>query len=115
MFPFYRFESFLAKKWPSEKRFGLEGCESFIAALGQIFDTSSAWGVKSFIIGMAHRGRLNVLANICRKPLYQLFTTFQEDASQDHVSLSKIDLKTSIFKRHHQTMFNKMGMSSKNR
>lgn len=71
-----RFESFLARKWPSEKRFGLEGCEILIPALKKILDKSTALGVERFVFGMPHRGRLNVLANVCRKPLRQIFTQF---------------------------------------
>ena len=71
-----RFEEYLAKKWSSEKRFGLEGCEVLIPALKAVIDTSSAHGIDSFVMGMPHRGRLNVLANVCRKPLEQLFCQF---------------------------------------
>merc|ERR1719411_1469321 len=71
-----RFEEFLAKKWSSEKRFGLEGCEVLIPAMKQVIDSSSSFGVDSFVIGMPHRGRLNVLANVCRKPLEELLTQF---------------------------------------
>ncbi|XP_045446237.1 2-oxoglutarate dehydrogenase, mitochondrial [Melitaea cinxia] len=82
------FENFLAKKWSSEKRFGLEGCEILIPAMKQVIDTSTRLGVESIIMGMPHRGRLNVLANVCRKPLHQLFTQFagleaEDDGSGD--------------------------------
>lgn len=50
-----KFEEFLAKKWPSEKRFGLEGCEVLIPAIKQLIDSASAQGVDSFVIGMPHR------------------------------------------------------------
>lgn len=70
------FEAFLAKKWSSEKRFGIEGCEVLIPAMKMIIDKSSELGVESIIMGMPHRGRLNVLANVCRKSLEQLFTQF---------------------------------------
>lgn len=50
-----RFEDFLARKWSSEKRFGLEGCEVLIPALKTIIDTSSAAGIDSVIMGMPHR------------------------------------------------------------
>ncbi len=50
-----RFEEFLASKWSSEKRFGLEGCEVLIPALKTIMDESSFKGVKNFNIGMPHR------------------------------------------------------------
>lgn len=71
-----KFEEFLAKKWVSEKRFGLEGCEVLIPAMKTIIDRSSELGVDSFVMGMPHRGRLNVLANVCRKPLEQIFGQF---------------------------------------
>ncbi|XP_019894314.2 2-oxoglutarate dehydrogenase-like, mitochondrial [Musca domestica] len=77
------FENFLAKKWPSEKRFGLEGCEVLIPCLKEVIDRSSALGVESFIIGLAHRGRLNTLANICRKPLHQIFAQFRILEAED--------------------------------
>uniref|UniRef100_A0A8C5NDR8 2-oxoglutarate dehydrogenase complex component E1 n=1 Tax=Gouania willdenowi TaxID=441366 RepID=A0A8C5NDR8_GOUWI len=71
-----RFEDFLARKWSSEKRFGLEGCEVLIPALKTIIDKSSAGGIDSVIMGMPHRGRLNVLANVIRKDLNQIFCQF---------------------------------------
>jgi 2-oxoglutarate dehydrogenase E1 component len=51
------------------KRFGLEGCESFIPGLKVCFDSLVDVGVEKVILGMPHRGRLNVLANVVRKPL----------------------------------------------
>uniref|UniRef100_H3CJZ9 2-oxoglutarate dehydrogenase complex component E1 n=1 Tax=Tetraodon nigroviridis TaxID=99883 RepID=H3CJZ9_TETNG len=71
-----RFEEFLQKKWSAEKRFGLEGCESLIPALKTIIDKSSEKGVDYVIMGMPHRGRLNVLANVIRKELEQIFCQF---------------------------------------
>ncbi|XP_030213982.1 oxoglutarate (alpha-ketoglutarate) dehydrogenase a (lipoamide) isoform X3 [Gadus morhua] len=71
-----RFEEFLQRKWSSEKRFGLEGCESLIPALKTLIDNSSAYGVENVILGMPHRGRLNVLANVIRKELEQIFCQF---------------------------------------
>ncbi|XP_028585075.2 2-oxoglutarate dehydrogenase-like, mitochondrial isoform X1 [Podarcis muralis] len=71
-----RFEDFLARKWSSEKRFGLEGCEVMIPALKTIIDKSSEMGIEYVILGMPHRGRLNVLANVIRKDLEQIFCQF---------------------------------------
>ncbi|XP_059819795.1 2-oxoglutarate dehydrogenase complex component E1 isoform X1 [Hypanus sabinus] len=71
-----RFEEFLQRKWSSEKRFGLEGCEVLIPALKTIIDKSSENGVEYIIMGMPHRGRLNVLANVIRKELEQIFCQF---------------------------------------
>lgn len=81
-----RFEAFLAKKFSSEKRFGLEGCEIMIPAMKEVIDTSTKLGVESIIMGMPHRGRLNVLANVCRKPLPQIFTQFAGLEAADDVS-----------------------------
>jgi len=53
--PGCRFEEFLQRKWSSEKRFGLEGCESLIPALKTLIDTSSESGVENVIMGMPHR------------------------------------------------------------
>ena len=70
------FEGFLKKKFQSEKRFGLEGVEMMIPAMKAIIDESTKLGVESVVMGMPHRGRLNVLANVCRKPLDQILTQF---------------------------------------
>jgi len=72
----HKFEEFLAKKWTSAKRFGLEGCEILIPGLKTIIDEASNLGVDSFVMGMPHRGRLNVLANVIRKDLDQIFSQF---------------------------------------
>ncbi|ORX62762.1 oxoglutarate dehydrogenase, E1 component [Hesseltinella vesiculosa] len=72
------FERFLASKFPSEKRFGLEGCESLVPGMKALIDRSvEDHGVKSIVIGMPHRGRLNVLSNVVRKPNESIFCEFQ--------------------------------------
>lgn len=71
------FENFLAKKFPGAKRFGLEGGESLIPLLEFMLEDSSRRGVREVVLGMAHRGRLNVLANIMQKPLKAIFSEFQ--------------------------------------
>jgi 2-oxoglutarate dehydrogenase E1 component len=63
------FQMFIANIFNTKKRFGLEGCESFIPGLKMSFDSLVEAGVSKVIIGMPHRGRLNVLANVVRKPL----------------------------------------------
>jgi len=87
---YYRFEAFLARKWSSEKRFGLEGCEILIPAMKQVIDKSTELGVESIVMGMPHRGRLNVLANVCRKPLSQIFTQFAALEAADDVSIKLV-------------------------
>jgi 2-oxoglutarate dehydrogenase E1 component len=72
------FENFLAKKYVAQKRFGLEGGESTIAALDAIICQGAALGVKEVVLGMAHRGRLNVLANIMGKTYEHIFNEFQD-------------------------------------
>ncbi|XP_043254351.1 2-oxoglutarate dehydrogenase, mitochondrial isoform X4 [Colletes gigas] len=91
------FEAFLARKWSSEKRFGLEGCEILIPAMKQVIDKSTELGVESIVMGMPHRGRLNVLANVCRKPLSQIFTQFAGlEAADDGSGDVKYHLGTYI-------------------
>ncbi|CAM6088249.1 unnamed protein product [Calypogeia fissa] len=70
------FESFLAQKWTAAKRFGLEGCETLIPGMKELIDRAAESGVESIVIGMPHRGRLNVLGNVVRKPLRQIFSEF---------------------------------------
>ncbi|KAK3054055.1 2-oxoglutarate dehydrogenase E1 component [Extremus antarcticus] len=70
------FESFLATKYPNDKRFGLEGGESLIPGMKALIDRSVDYGVKDIVIGMPHRGRLNVLSNVVRKPNESIFSEF---------------------------------------
>lgn len=77
------FENFLHTKFLGQKRFSLEGGETTIPALQTIINTSAAMGVKEVVIGMAHRGRLNVLSNILGKTYEQIFTEFEGNVSPD--------------------------------
>jgi len=70
------FEQFLAIKFPAQKRFGLDGAESLIPCIKSLIDTSASLGVGDFVIGMPHRGRLNILANVVRKNLAQILNEF---------------------------------------
>jgi 2-oxoglutarate dehydrogenase E1 component len=70
------FENFCQRRFVGTKRFGLEGGESTIPALHSIIETAANAGVKEIAIGMPHRGRLNTLVNIVKKPLVQLFAEF---------------------------------------
>ena len=74
------FEKFLHTKYIGQKRFSLEGGETTIAALDAIINTASESGVKEVVIGMAHRGRLNILANIMGKTYEQIFNEFEGTA-----------------------------------
>jgi 2-oxoglutarate dehydrogenase E1 component len=71
------FEQFLHKKFPGAKRFSVEGGESSICAIEKIIDFAGKDGVKKVSIGMAHRGRLNVLTGVMGKPYSQLIAEFQ--------------------------------------
>jgi 2-oxoglutarate dehydrogenase E1 component len=71
------FEQFLHKKYVGQKRFSLEGGESLIPALDALVEMGSELGIKEFIMGMAHRGRLNVLANIFNKKHEDIFNEFE--------------------------------------
>jgi 2-oxoglutarate dehydrogenase E1 component len=71
------FEKFLHTKYIGQKRFSLEGGETTIAALDTIINTAAEHGVQEVVIGMAHRGRLNVLANILGKTYEQIFSEFE--------------------------------------
>lgn len=77
------FENFLHTKYLGQKRFSLEGGESTIPFLDAVINTSSQLGVKEVMIGMAHRGRLNVLANIMGKTYEQIFSEFEGTAKPD--------------------------------
>ncbi|MCZ7660134.1 MAG: 2-oxoglutarate dehydrogenase E1 component, partial [Xanthobacteraceae bacterium] len=71
------FEKFLDVKYTGTKRFGLDGAESMIPALEQIIKRGGALGVKEIVLGMAHRGRLNVLAQVMAKPHRAIFHEFK--------------------------------------
>ncbi|MBE1237728.1 2-oxoglutarate dehydrogenase E1 component [Phaeovibrio sulfidiphilus] len=75
------FEKFLQVKYTGTKRFGLEGGESLIPALEQILKRGSQLGVRDFNVGMAHRGRLNVLTTIMHKPYRAIFSEFQGNSA----------------------------------
>ena len=71
------FEAFLHTKYVGQKRFSLEGNESLIPALDAIVERAAEMGVRQFVMGMAHRGRLNVLTNIFGKPATDIFSEFE--------------------------------------
>ncbi|HEU4573848.1 MAG TPA: 2-oxoglutarate dehydrogenase E1 component [Chitinophagaceae bacterium] len=77
------FEKFLHTKYIGQKRFSLEGGETTIAALDAIINTAAGHNVQEVVIGMAHRGRLNVLANIMGKTYEQIFSEFEGTAKMD--------------------------------
>ncbi|MBY4574302.1 2-oxoglutarate dehydrogenase E1 component [Gordonia paraffinivorans] len=82
------FETFLQTKYVGQKRFSLEGAESVIPMMDAVIDQSAEHGLNEVVIGMPHRGRLNVLANIVGKPYSKIFTEFEGNLnpSQAHGS-----------------------------
>jgi 2-oxoglutarate dehydrogenase E1 component len=84
------FEQFIHKKFVGQKRFSLEGSETLIPALHHILLKGSGLGIKEFIMGLAHRGRLNVLSNILQKPQEDIFHEFVADAYDDTISLGDV-------------------------
>ncbi len=79
------FENFLHTKYLGQKRFALSGGESLIPGLNAIFEKGCELGVQEFVIGMAHRGRLNVLANVLEKSYGYIFREFEGDAYDDSI------------------------------
>jgi 2-oxoglutarate dehydrogenase E1 component len=79
------FETFLHKRYVGQKRFSLEGAESLIPLLDRFTEAAAEDGVQEIVMGMAHRGRLNVLNNILGKTYEQIFTEFEENWEEDFV------------------------------
>jgi 2-oxoglutarate dehydrogenase E1 component len=80
------FEEFLQTRFQGKKRFGLEGGESLIPLLDTFIELAPQNGIEEYAMGMAHRGRLNVLVNILRKTYAQVFTEFEEAWSEDFIA-----------------------------
>lgn len=77
------FEQFLQKKFVGQKRFSIEGAEALIPALDRLIEYAATNGVQEFVMGMAHRGRLNVLANIFNKTYSNIFSEFEGKEYED--------------------------------
>ncbi len=84
------FEIFIHKKFPGQKRFSLEGAEALIPAMDAIMEKGAELGTKEFVIGMPHRGRLNVLANIMRKKFSDIFAEFSGVSYDDETLLGDV-------------------------
>jgi 2-oxoglutarate dehydrogenase E1 component len=87
------FERFVHKRHPGTKRFGLDGGEAMLPALEQIIKRGGALGVEEIILGMAHRGRLNILAAVMGKPYHHIFHEFQGGSSTPDDVLGSGDVK----------------------
>jgi 2-oxoglutarate dehydrogenase E1 component len=77
------FETFTHSRYQGQKRFSVEGAESLIPALHQFMETAAETGAQDVVLGMAHRGRLNVLANILHKPYQTIFHEFEDNIAPD--------------------------------
>lgn len=106
------FEEFLKRKFGTEKRFGIEGCEVMIPALNRLINRTSELGAEMFVFGMPHRGRLNTLHNVLRKPMEVIFCEFnstlgaQDEGSGDvkyHLGMSQ-DVSTPSGKKVHLSL-----------
>jgi 2-oxoglutarate dehydrogenase E1 component len=84
------FESFIHKKFVGQKRFSLEGGEALIPALDAVIEHGAELGIEEFVIGMAHRGRLNVLTNILEKPYQHIFKEFVGTEYEQELSLGDV-------------------------
>jgi 2-oxoglutarate dehydrogenase E1 component len=87
------FEKFLHTKYVGQKRFSLEGGETLIPVLDALVEKAPGLGVKELVVGMAHRGRLNVLANILHKPFEQIFNEFEDNYLPDATTDGDGDVK----------------------
>ncbi len=87
------FERFLHKRYPGTKRFGIDGGESMVPALEQIIKRGGAMGVREIIVGMPHRGRLNVLTGVMGKPFHQVFHEFQGGSTLGAEEFTSGDVK----------------------
>ncbi len=84
------FESFIHKKFVGQKRFSLEGGEALIPALDAVIEHGAELGISEFVIGMSHRGRLNVLTNILEKPYENIFKEYVGTEYEQDLSLGDV-------------------------
>lgn len=95
------FEKFIHKKFPGQKRFSLEGTDALIPGLYTLINKGAELKIHEFFIGMAHRGRLTVLANIMKKPISDIFSEFKGNEYENTYLLGDVKYHlglTSVFK-----------------
>ncbi len=98
------FEAFVHKRFVGQKRFSLEGTEALIPALHYLIEKGSSMGIEEYFIGMAHRGRLNVLANIIEKPYENIFQEFVAEEYEDTIALGDV--------KYHLGYYNEIKLSN---
>ncbi len=84
------FENFIHRKFIGQKRFSLEGAEALIPALDYLIEYGAELDIEEIVMGMAHRGRLNVLANVMRKPYEDIFSEFTGKSYDENISLGDV-------------------------
>jgi 2-oxoglutarate dehydrogenase E1 component len=94
------YERFLDKRYTGTKRFGIEGAESLIPALEQVIKRGGQLGLKELVVGMPHRGRLNVLANFVGKPFAAIFSEFQGNPANPEEVQGSGDVKYHLGTSH---------------
>src|SRR5690606_4756276 len=102
----------IASSYPGTKRFSLEGAESLIPLLDMVIERGADQGVSEIVLGMAHRGRLNVLANTLEMQLRDIFHTFEDADAERHLGSGDVkyhlgfsnDRITASGKKVHVTM-----------
>jgi 2-oxoglutarate dehydrogenase E1 component len=90
------FEQFIHKKFVGQKRFSLEGAESLVPALDSVIEHGALLGIEEFVVGMAHRGRLNVLSNIMGKPYEDIFSEFIGEKYEEDIALGDVKYHLSF-------------------
>ena len=89
------FEAFCGQKYAGVKRFGLEGCEALIVGLDALVERAAAGGVEHVVMGMPHRGRLNVLAHTLGKPVRQILSEFKGSAANTPADAERLRARTA--------------------
>ncbi|MEO8130085.1 MAG: multifunctional oxoglutarate decarboxylase/oxoglutarate dehydrogenase thiamine pyrophosphate-binding subunit/dihydrolipoyllysine-residue succinyltransferase subunit, partial [Bryobacteraceae bacterium] len=107
------FEHFLEKRYIGKKRFSVEGGESALVALDETLERAANGGAEEAVIGMAHRGRLTILANICNKPLEDVFSDFDEapGATANRYSTGDVKYHLGAHGTRRSTLGKKIGVS----
>jgi 2-oxoglutarate dehydrogenase E1 component len=90
------FEAYCGNQFAGVKRFGLEGCESLIVGLDALIERAAAGGVEHVVMGMPHRGRLNVLANTLQKPVRSIFREFRGGVLNTPADQQRLREKTDV-------------------